>query len=447
MSTTSICLSVSLTLLFALGGCAEDKQARVAECDRDGCSERCHALAGPDCDVLQASCQKRIFEAVSCVRGAGGKRPQIRTLTEDEARAENAQDIGVDAGTDGGTSVESDGGVPGETDGPMEPAFHWDVALRLLGLRVPQSSTDSTDYLGGYYDAVHKRITLIARGQPQDSVSAQKLLAHELVHALQDQHMGFAEVWRSGGSSMDARLAHGCLTEGEADLYEELTWTLLRDLPIDRTYLDVNLTHHLKQSRDSVLQADSPYDQLWLLRYAVGHRYLFDAWFEGGNWAVQSLYEAPPKSTIYWMRGFAESQTRREPLTQPLACRVAALPKGYERQWSDTSGAFALFAFLGRNLVKDGLYPAEKSWRRAMAWSQDHMEVFAGPEGETAVSWRIRFADADTASEIADELGASKRLDLHVKRQGEEIEIFSSDSKQAMQAFRGTDPKRCPIKD
>lgn len=444
MSTTNLCLSVFLTFLFALGGCAEEKKASVAECDRESCSQRCRDLAGPDCDVRKASCQKRIFEAVSCVRGAGGKRPPIRTLTEDEVRAENAQDGAVDGGTDGG--VENDGGVS-EADGPMEPAFHWDVALRLLGLRVPQSSTDSTDYAGGYYESVHKRITLIDRGQPQDSVSAQKLLAHELVHALQDQHMGFAEVWRSSGTSTDARLAHGCLTEGEGDLYEELAWSLLRDLPIDRTYLDVNLTHHLKESRDGVLRADSPYDQLWLLRYAVGHRYLFDAWLEGGNWAVQSLYEGPPQSTIYWMHGFAASQTRREPLTRPLACHVAALPKGYERQWSDTMGAFTLFAFLGHNLVKGGVYPTEVSWRRAMAWSQDHLEVFAGPEGETAVSWRVRFAEADTASEVADELRANKQLDLHVKQHGAEIELFSSDSKQAMQAFRGTDPKRCPIED
>jgi len=443
MSTTNLWLSVALTLLFTLGGCAENEKTALAECDRERCSQRCRDLAGPECDVLQASCQKRIFDAVSCVRGAGGKRPQIRTLTEDEVRDENAQDGRVD----GGTSVENDGGVSETADGPMQPAFHWDVALRLLGLRVPQSSTDSTDYAGGYYDAVHKRITLIDRGQPQDSVSAQKLLAHELVHALQDQHMGSAEGWRSSGRSTDAQLAHGCLTEGEGDLYEELASTLLQGLTIDRTYLDVNLTHHLKQSRDNVLRADSPYDQLWLLRYAVGHRYLFDAWLEGGNWAVQSLYEAPPKSTIYWMRGFAESQTRRQPLTGPLACRMAVLPKGYERQWGDTMGAFTLFAFLGHNLVKDGVYPSEVSWRRALAWSQDYLEIFAGPEGETAVSWRVRFAEADTASEVADELRANKQLALHVKEHGEEIEIFSSDSKQAMQAFRGTDPRRCPTED
>ncbi len=446
MNTHRRHLSLWIGLALLLTACAEKGGPSLAECNRESCADACLDLAGSGCDVLSPSCQRRIFEAVSCVRGRGGDLPDIRTLTEDEVREERAPGTELDGGADSPAEAGADASL-GDPSSPPGEAFYEDTALRLLGLRIPESSTDNVDYTGGYYDPSDGRITLIDRGNPQDTDSAQLLLAHELVHALQDQHMGFWELHRSMGTSNDAILAFGCLVEGEADLYKELAWTLLSGLSIDQPYLDTSLENQLKYSRDSVLKADSPYDQLWLLRYSVGARYLTDAWLAGGNWAVQSLYEAPPTSTIYWMHGFADSQERTRPLTQVLACNLATKPKGFERAWSDTLGAFTLFAFLGHNLIEGGLYPSEESWRRALSWRQDHIEVFSGPKGETALSWRIRFAGSDVAHEVAAELRAHESLRVRVKQHGAEIEVFTSDSRAAISAWRGTDPKACPIED
>jgi hypothetical protein len=434
---------------MALAGCKDERsESTLAACDRDACEQRCLDLAGDDCDVLNGSCQQRIFEAVSCVRGGGGSLPAIRALTEDEIREEQAaaDDVGVDAGADAGPE-EDDGGIEQPADDPViTTQQNWDTALRLLLLRVPQSEDETVDNLGGYYDSNERRITLVDRGSAQDDPSSQQLLAHELVHALQDQHMGLSDVRRATGRSHDAQLALGCLLEGDAELHSELAWTILRGLPIDdayAAYVDASIDWTFKYNRDAVLNADSPYDQAWLLRYAVGARYLFDLWRSEGSWGVQSLYEAPPLATVYWMNGFAANQARTEPLTANLACNVAHLPKGYERRASDTMGAFNVFSFLGRHLTKRGVYQTEKNWDRARAWRQDHFEVFSNPQGETALSWRIRFADENIAKEIAQEL---EKLDLplRIARNDAELEVFTSDSRATVAAFVATRPDKCP---
>jgi hypothetical protein len=109
-------------------------------------------------------------------------------------------------------------------------------------------------------------------------------------------------------------------------------------------------------------------------------------------------------------------------------------------------GAFNVFAFLGRHLTEKGVYQTEKSWERALAWRQDHFEVFSGPQGETALSWRIRFAKKAIAEEIAREL-SEVDLPMKIERHGAELEIFASDSPAALKAFRGTRPQACPSAD
>lgn len=440
-------LSIGTAWLVFFSACAESKQAALAACDREDCEDACLDLAGPECDVLRGDCQQRIFDAVRCVRGSDGKLPEIRTLTEEQVRAEREGDAGVDGGSeaaDGGADISSDAGTATDSEADLA---HWDTALRLLNLRVPMTATDSVDYLGGYYSSEDQRITLVDRGEAQDTSGAQRLMAHELVHALQDQQVGLPELRHNTGDTTDAMLAISCLTEGDANLYEELAWTLLQGLSVDPDYWWASFDRSFKYNRDAVLAADSPYDQLWLLRYAVGARYLAEAWLDGGNWAVQSLYDAPPISTVYWMRGFGDSGERMQPLSETLDCNLAATPKGFEQKWGDTLGAFTLFAFLGHNLTDDGVYQAERSWQRARTWRQDRFAVFGNAEGDTALSWRIRFLERSVAGEVAEELREQAALNLRVKQHGAELEIFASDSPQALKTWQGTDPARCPTVD
>ncbi|MFT3925306.1 MAG: hypothetical protein QM778_22400 [Myxococcales bacterium] len=416
-------------------------QPEVQACDGDACPKWCVELEGDDCDILRPSCRERLFKAVRCVRGVKGQLPNVRLTSEDQLRAEamansmqELPEVLQDAGPDAG-----------DAGAPSEPSLedHWNRALAMLGLQVAEPSMDEVDFLGGYYDSSMRSITLVDRGEPQDSPDKQRTLAHEFVHALQDQEIGLTEARRGRTGTTDASLAMGCLTEGEAVLYEELSWGLLRGLPVDRQYFQRVFERRTKYNRDAVALADSPYDASWLLRYGVGAQFVTDAWLEGGVSEVARLYDATPASTLQWMLGYRAAQEREEPLSLPLACIDGATPEGYERVRSDVFGAFVLYGFLSHNLVMNQLVESELSWERALAWRQDRVEIFAGPTGQTAVSWRMRFDDEATAEAIAQALENQHELALNVWRFGTELDVRAVSGTE-LPSWSVTDPAHCP---
>jgi hypothetical protein len=439
-----------LTLL--IGACGDDRRAPLGACDGHGCSEACVSLAGGDCNTLDQACRERIFAAVRCVYGSNGEPPFIRVLTEDEVRTEaeaNADDADAhdaDAGADPGVpdddATDVDGGADaGVPDDEIARAQTWDTAWRLLGLRLPVTTTqDVTSYVGGYYEPLEQRITLVDRGEGGASVRAQRVLAHELLHALQDQQVGLSEIERRTSRTTDAQLARGCLVEGEAVLYEDLAWSLLRGLSVDPATWELDQAANLKYTRDTVAASDAPVDQLWQLRYAVGAQWLADLYRREGTRAVQALYDAPPSTTAFWMLGGNEEGP---PLSSPLACDDAAHPSAFERVGSDSLGAFGLFAFLAHNLAEDGVYPTELSWQRALTWRQDRIEIFRDLDGVTALSWRIAFETQRAADDVATAL-ESAALGLRIQKANREIEIVAADDMHVLSRWEHTRASDCP---
>ncbi len=429
-------------LALLLTACGDDAGDASAVCASPPCAADCSALTGDSCDILQPGCRERILQAVICVRGTPGVMPEVRTITPAEYRTELEME-----------TEEADSAVPDDFDAGGEPdagsdGDPWSAGLILLGLL--SSEADSTaaaideavDNVAGYYEARARRITLIDRGMPEDSVHAQTLLAHELVHALQDQELGFDELDERTGWARDSLLAMGCLTEGEADLYEELAWALLQGFSLDTGYLDIAIDRHLKFARRSVVTSESPYYSVWQLRYPIGKRYLLDAWLDGGNAQVRSLYRAPPNSSIYWMHGY-RAETRNELLVLPLGCDRAAPPFDFEPYSHASMGPLHVFAFLGHVLRDGGLYQSEEAWRDAMHWRQDELTVFTRSDGAIAVSWRMRFDDGALAERLAAELAAVPGI--KTQHAGDEIEVMASDDGGTFTHWIGTDASGCPI--
>ena len=77
-----------MLVLMLTGGCAGDDGAPSNVCGPEGCSAECEQLRGGSCDILDEACRQRILDAVICVRGTPGEMPDVRTITEDEYRAE-----------------------------------------------------------------------------------------------------------------------------------------------------------------------------------------------------------------------------------------------------------------------------------------------------------------------------------------------------------------------
>src|SRR5262249_15149519 len=105
------------------------------------------------------------------------------------------------------------------------------------------------------------------------------VLIHEMVHALQDQHFGLAQLHpKSFGS--DAELALAALVEGDA------TFTMIELLKKDQPRVTAMLDAPLEKAKD-IQQA---------FLYAQGARYV-KALKERGGWeAVNAAYKFPPRS-------------------------------------------------------------------------------------------------------------------------------------------------------
>ncbi len=474
-------------LACALGlslGCSETEEG-ISPCGKQGCAESCRDLPRGNCDIRKDRCQETIFKAVKCVRGTSGEVPQIEVITEDEyrERLESAFDepdaavmdaavmdaAVMDADMPERHSPEADAPDPTEDDAGEDDASehdasehdedeadHWSTALSLLGLLSPETDLaeahvdTAVDHVIGFYDPSDKAVFLIDRDKPVDDDYAQIVLAHEFVHALQDQELGSYDFAERTARWTDTRISRDCLVEGDAELYEELAWALLNGLSVRELYWQESLERQLKYERRRVLMSDAPYSAMYVsLKYALGARYLTEVWLNEGNWGVQSLYDAPPISSIYWMMGYEASEKREEHWQLPLACREAAAPEGFEYFSRDTFGPLVLFAFLGIVTEDDGVFASEAVWVDAQQWRGDRIYVFRNDDtNATAVSWRIRFADDDLSKSYASRIEENrKELILKTSRKGKELEILASTDEDSLDKWEGTDPKSCPDDD
>jgi hypothetical protein len=447
----SITCALVLALCWSACACSSDDDTPL-QCGDRACPSECRELSGDSCDVLDERCRKRILAALVCVRGTPGDLPEIDVLTEDELRDELNEQAMLDAGTraaPGSASDEDAGGL----DAGVAPAGTalgpWSVALALLGLLPPDTDVraanadDGAQSIAGYYRSAEHRIILIDRGEPQDDWDADSLFAHELDHALQDQVFGLQELGERGPRAPDGSFARASLIEGEASLYGAMTTALLQGITFDRATFEIIDRASLKYGRREVVASPAPYSALWHLHYAIGATYLFDAFRDGGNWAVQRTFEQPPTSTIHLMIGYEQNTSRREPLVLPLACDQAAAPDGYHSYDSASMGATMLFAFLGRALRRDdGVFESEAQWQNALHWRQDRFTVFHDDAEQVAVSYRIRFDDARTAKRIGAELTDHAGLPLRVRVHGDELELLAAEG-DVPDSWE-TDPASCP---
>lgn len=416
----------SLALLNCTG-----EEARLGLCDGDSCPAKCRSLSTEGtCDVFDVACQERIFRAVGCVREQEGELPFIRVLTPEEQRAEDEQNAqgwsGADAGTGSDAASEDTGQEP--TTFPLD--LH-ERALGLLGLWQERSNTAGTARITGYYRG-DDGITLIDRGESGDSKASQRNLAHEFVHAYQDQRLGLDSAFSLSASTLDARLAKGCLVEGEARFYELLAWGLLSGTSLDEAALREVYEGDIERARSIVVTKGSPHHDIALLRYGLGSRHLLTLWLQGGNRAVQALLDAPPLTSVYWMRAIEEHDDPRWlQSTRRLTCTRLEPPEGTTSFGSDKLGALYLFALLASAPGKPDAQLIEQSWQLALEWQQDSFEMFLEPGQKLAVSWRIRLTDAEVARDAERALSLA-RPTLRTHREGAELEVRAAESTELL---------------
>jgi hypothetical protein len=399
------CLS---TVTWAACGSDRDRVVQVREQDHCGTLRVCV--------ITSRACQEAILALTACVRGDEvPELPAIRTISREQLATELS------------ASTEEEEDDSSETRA-VELAF---AALQLIASETEISDAiaeQQEESLAAFYRRDMQDVTVISDTamHPQAAMNA---LSHELTHYLQDL-AGQLERSTDANSSLDEIVAGRALTEGEAVVTSYRTEAAIRglvpaDVPWNELWSELERSvAQLTEASDSPLIAAAN-----LLPYVISPATIELAWERGGRNQVDGIFDAPPITQLDWLEGtFVLSNA------QELDCYPALPPDGYELIMADSLGVAGLFALLGKLEMA--------SLAEASAWRQDRLAVYMQDDADDVqvlAAWRIRFADASSASDFKKQL---ETLDLDVTRADRELLVRVSSGPDT--SLDSLDARSCP---
>jgi hypothetical protein len=230
------------------------------------------------------------------------------------------------------------------------------------------------EQVAGYYEPKTKEFYLAAWLPLSDQ---KRVIAHELMHALQDQHFDLRrfERWPKGDS--DAELAAHALVEGEATLvmiqYELEQSGFRLDLNISLTNL--MLENDGAEDKQYPIMANAPK----VLRENLQFPYVYGAGFaqavlRKGSWPLlNDAYARLPVSTeqILHPEKFLNPDN---PTEVRLADALPVLGKGWRQADSDVNGEFGYRVVLSEFISKSAALAA------AAGWDGDRYALYENPQ-------------------------------------------------------------------
>ncbi len=264
------------------------------------------------------------------------------------------------------------------------------LARKLLGAFPPGRDYAGTAFellrtsLSGYYEPGDATV-YVARDL--DARTLRETLAHEITHALADQHFGLLARTRYRPSDDDSSTAASALAEGDAT---SLTFDLL-ERPRQRLEgAEEARVRQLESSTesDAAPAASGAPAQLRVALtapYVHGMRFV-DALRRRGGWAaVNDAWGSPPTTTEQILHPDKwRAHERAMAVADPAPPTGTPLPK----LGSDTYGE------LGLRLAFGVWMTPESAARSASGWGGDRLSVFGREGGEAALLWRVKFDEA-----------------------------------------------------
>ena len=260
------------------------------------------------------------------------------------------------------------------------------------------------------------RVDLVARLTGRDLVG-EFLLAHELTHALQDQHYGMrTDPEPLVDSHGDADLARHALLEGDATL-SGFAYMLGRRL--DRS----TIATVERQLRGIPRELARRYpDVPELVRASLAFQYddgtAFAGWAlaDGGWAAVDRVHADPPDSTEQVLHPARYFATRDRPVTITLGGTERLVRAGWKTILEDTLGELQMRVLAERALGRDG------AARVADGWGGDRLRALArGPD--LALVWMTAWDSPAQAGEFAQAMPAIAP-DARVAQQGDRVLVL-----------------------
>jgi hypothetical protein len=260
--------------------------------------------------------------------------------------------------------------------------------------------------IAGFYDSRDKQMVLVrgvldigfsdshTKFASGGDIIGQMLLAHELTHALQDQHFHIEDMLQRVKNNDDVSLALKAVAEGDATLagFGYVSGRLDKDsigLLVSRL-ADLPNTF-AAQSKDVPVGLSTPL----LFQYSDGARFVGEAWRRGGWNAVDALYRNPPLSSQQIMDPALYFDHPSPPARIDLA-GYARILKDWKKVDDDTYGELLLKIIFERNLP-----PHAPALKALPQWAGDRLITLQKNNALTLL-WIIAFRDSAAAKAFAE---------------------------------------------
>jgi hypothetical protein len=260
--------------------------------------------------------------------------------------------------------------------------------------------------LAGFYDSTRKDLVIIERPVPANlpinprliefalKLRTAGVLAHELTHALQDQHYDLSARLKASGTNSDRERAFRALVEGDATLAGFCTVGGRSD---DET-IDYFLSNNEDVSAIFLGSAEGVAVQMremFIFPYRDGARFVADAYHRHGWKSVDAIYRNPPQST----QQILHPELYFEHPAAPVEVRVGGYEKvlpAWKKVDENTYGELVLKLIIERWMGEQTPYV-----EAAKGWAGDRLVTLQNREKLT-VLWIVAFHDSGQAENFAD---------------------------------------------
>lgn len=249
------------------------------------------------------------------------------------------------------------------------------------------------DHVMGKYEPATGEMVLITRRSPSrilEGRMGRMFLAHECVHALQDQHFNLDRDLAKLQNNDQAK-AFRLVGEGDATIAEYAYDAGKMDLGV----LDYVTSHVQEPGKGPDHDVHGLVEGRYITAYADGIHFVAEAYRRGGLNAVNALYSKPPLSMHQILHPADYFDHPRPPVPIMVGGYETKLPAWITLQ-RDTYGEGSLKDILERNL-------GAKAPEVALAeqWAGDQVVILRSSDGKLAVIWMVVFVSPDSATRFA----------------------------------------------
>jgi hypothetical protein len=247
------------------------------------------------------------------------------------------------------------------------------------------------EQVAAFYDQ-HTHKLFMYEDASLDNAQNRVILAHELTHALQDQHFGLKRMPLEIKNNDDRANASSALVEGDATLV--MSEYMLKNM--SRQMFKESMVASVSQNMNQLQTAPRYLREMLVFPYLRGQEFCAALFARGGYEAVSAAYKNPPSSTSQILHPEKYLATPRE---DPIPIEWPNLTvKGEKPIAENTVGEMGI-----RILFTEWL-DAHTGEQAAAGWRGDRYLYYAGGN---ALLWKSVWANAKEASEFFD---AEKKL-------------------------------------